>query len=315
MQMQKITQLFPDVPWATNTAMEIPTYESGPHTPQKDDTYVFEKSRLKIVLMWLMGVGGHNLWISGPTGCGKSSLIEQVAARTGQAVYRVACHGRTEMSDLVGTMQIQEDGAMKFVYGPLIRAMIEGALLVLDEGDSLHPTVALGLNGVLDGAPYLIEATGTLVKAHSFFRICITGNSCGMGEAVEYRGTQRQNLAYLDRFKRLKVSYLTPLEESQILNKKFPSLAAIKDENGNLVGHKWIEAIVQTAKSIRDGFLAQNGAGKLNVTLSTRRVCAWAESTRAFGNLEEALACELTNGVPDIEANTIMAILRQHWRP
>ncbi len=204
---------------------------------------------------------------------------------------------------------------MEHVPGPLIRAMLEGAILILDEGDTLHPTVALGLNGVLDGAPFLIEATGQVIKAHSCFRICITGNSIGMGEAVDYRGTQRQNLAYLDRFKRLKVSYLTPLEESQIINRKFPQYITIKDgKSGEVIGAKMLEAIVQTAKCIREGFLAQSGANKLSVTLSTRRVCAWAESSMALGSLEKALCCELTDGVPEVEANAIHAILRQYWQ-
>lgn len=92
------------------------------------------------------------LYLYGPTGCGKTTLIKQLAARLNYPTFEVTGHGRLEFADLYGHISLQK-GSMVYEYGPLPLAMRYGGILLINEADLFSPEVAVGLNGVLDGAP------------------------------------------------------------------------------------------------------------------------------------------------------------------
>ena len=192
-------------------------------TPAQDPDYVFHESS-RDVIVWLMNPS-EPLYVFGPTGSGKTSLIKQLAARLNYPVYEVTGHGRLEFADLVGHLSLR-DGSMEFEYGPLSRAMRHGGIFLLNELDLLEPSTAAGLNSILDGAPLCIpENGGELITPHPMFRFAATANTNGgSDETGLYQGTLRQNLAFCDRFWLCEVDYPPKAAEVRLLAQKFPSL-------------------------------------------------------------------------------------------
>ena len=230
--------------------------EVGPFVPAEESSYQFRDELVRRLLLWHGGIAGRNLLVQGPTGSGKSSLIEQFANRMGIAVYRVPCHGRSEFSDFTGQLVIKQDGSTEFVHGALPLAMKTGGVILFDEINFLPPSVSGALNTVLDGGPLLLPETGEVIEPHASFRVAATGNAVDQGDdASLYRGTQRMNLAMLQRFLMAKVGYLTPMEEAVVLNKVAPRLPS-----------QLIQSLVKTADDVREAFLK----GDIETVLSTR---------------------------------------------
>lgn len=249
----------------TATGLEKPT----PFTPKRVDGYQFRKETLSDVLAW-MRISKHlpdGLYLTGPTGSGKSSIICQVASRLNLPVQRVTGHSRMEMPELVGH-HIVLDGDLVWQDGPLTTAMRYGHIFLLDEIDLLDPATAAGLNGVLEGAPLNIpENGGELVHPHEDFRFVATGNTAGGGDQNGlYQGTLQQNLAFMDRMWVLEVGYPTPEQEEAILAALVPSLPA--DFRPKMIG---------VANDVRKLFMGENGSGgSIEVTFSTRTLIRWA---------------------------------------
>ncbi len=166
-------------------------------TPAIDSDYQFHESSRDIIV-WLMcppQSRANPLYVFGPTGCGKTSCIKQLAARLNYPLFEVTGHGRLEFADLLGHLAVK-DGNMVFEYGPLALAMRYGTILLLNEIDLTSPEVAAGLNSVLDGSPLCIaENGGELITPHPMFRFVATANTNGGGDDTGlYQGTQRQSL-------------------------------------------------------------------------------------------------------------------------
>ena len=170
----------------TPTGKAVKGYkETCSYTPSVDPRYIFHESARDVVV-WFM----HDLdplYLYGPTGCGKTTLIKQLAARLNYPTFEVTGHGRLEFADLCGHISLQK-GSMVYEYGPLPLAMRYGGILLINEADLLSPEVAVGLNGVLDGAPLCLpENGGEVISPHEMFRIACT--------AVTTRGSIREPFA------------------------------------------------------------------------------------------------------------------------
>ena len=213
-------QVFTGMP----TGKAVKGYEKAcSYTPSVDPTYIFHESARDVVV-WFM----HDLdplYLYGPTGCGKTTLIKQLAARLNYPVFEVTGHGRLEFADLCGHISLQK-GSMVYEYGPLPLAMRYGGILLINEADLLSPEVAVGLNGVLDGAPLCLpENGGEVISPHEMFRIACTANTNGGGDDTGlYQGAARQNIAWLDRFLLCEVGYPAPETEKELLSRQFPNL-------------------------------------------------------------------------------------------
>ena len=138
-------------------------------TPPIDPHFRFPEAS-RDVIVWFISPDDP-LYMFGPTGCGKSSCIRQLAARLKYPVFEVTGHGRLEFADLVGHLSLKE-GNMTYEYGPLALAMRYGGLLLFNEIDLIAPEVAAGLHGVLDGSPLCIsENGGEIVPPHPLFPV------------------------------------------------------------------------------------------------------------------------------------------------
>lgn len=226
--------------------------------------YLFDADDLKTMILWLGGRVSSNLFIGGPAGCGKSSVIEQFASRLGIPVYRVGCHRGIKMEDIRGQFTLKVDAASgvqvtEFIYGPLVQAMKTGGILLLDEGDTLDPTTLLALNTIFDGAPLHIPETDELIEPHIEFRVAMTGNTMGAGDdSGLMKGTVRQNLAVMDRFLLIKADYMAWSEEALVLNAAVPSLPATV-----------MQGLLKMAESVRSAMKGEQDM-RCEIPLSTR---------------------------------------------
>ncbi|ODN41435.1 ATPase [Piscirickettsia litoralis] len=263
--------------------------ETHPCIPKKDDNYLFRREFLRDILAFLAQPCSDALYISGPTGSGKTSGVTEVAARLNWPAQQLCAHGRMELSDLVGSIQLVADrlGGTKttFVHGPLARAMKEGHILLINEVDLADPAELAGLNDVLEGRPLVIpQNEGEVIQPHEMFRVIVTGNSTGSGDSSGlYQGIQMQNLAALDRYRFMRVGYASEQEESSILDKAIPSLPdTIRS------------SMIKVANEIRRLFLGEQGhAGTLSITMSTRTLVRWARLTQTFKGAPNAIGYAL----------------------
>ena len=244
------------------------------YTPAIDHDYIFHESSRDVVV-WFLNAQ-EPLYLFGPTGCGKTSCIKQLAARLNYPVFEVTGHGRLEFADLIGHLTVK-NGNMTFEYGPLALAMRYGALLLLNEIDLTSPEIAAGLNSVLDGSPLCIaENGGELIAPHPMFRLVATANTNGGGDDTGiYQGTQRQNLAWLDRFTICEVGYPSAEVEKRLLARRFPSLP-----------ESLCATMVDYANEVRKLFMGEattsNLTSTIEVTFSTRSLLRWGDLTVRF---------------------------------
>lgn len=138
--------------------------EPNPYVPDEDIRYVMPEWAGAIAF-WFAHVKDP-LFVFGPTGCGKTSAVKQLARRINYPVYETTGHNRMEFPELVGHHAVI-DGNMRFEYGPLTQAMKYGGIFLLNEVDLLSPDAMAGMNSILDGSPLCIaENGGEIIKPH-----------------------------------------------------------------------------------------------------------------------------------------------------
>lgn len=204
------------------------------YLPQRIDTrsdykiiedYVFTKEQIKLAQLWLNG-RFNALVLDGPTGCGKTTFIEQLSARLNWPLLQVSCSLEKSSEELLSHMSLR-DGKTVWEEGLAVKAMREGSILLLDEFNALPPETAIGLHKIFEQGGYTLP-TGERVKPHDGFRIVACGNALNGQNASSYSGTVRNlNIATMNRFGAcLKMDYLSKEKEIQMLHGRFPYIPA-----------------------------------------------------------------------------------------
>ncbi len=195
--------------------------EPNPDVPATDDEYLFEGDSLGKVLISL--INNDRCWISGETGTGKSTLIEQVAARLNYPLIRINFDSEITRSDLVGRDILKAKNnttVSEFVDGILPRAMSGPNIILFDEIDFIRPDVVYVLQSFLDGSSLRInEDGGRIVEPHALCRVFATANTVGQGDMTSrYIGARSQSCALRDRFGIwINKSYLPANQEINLL--------------------------------------------------------------------------------------------------
>jgi len=274
-------------------AMDVPVLSGqDEHVPDIDKNYVFEKQATQAILAGFM----HNrrVLLQGMHGTGKTSHIEQVAARLNWPCVRANLDGHVSRMDLIGKDTIViEDGQQvtRFQPGMLTWALQNPCALIIDEYDAGRPDVLFVLQRVLesDGKLTLLDQS-RVITPHPQFRLFATANTIGMGDSSGlYHGTQPLNQAQLDRWHILAtLDYLQPEQEQAIILGKVPAMEPHRDT---------VQKMVQLAGLVRQGFVH----GDISTTLSPRTLISWAENYQLFGDLEQAFCMSFLNKCDETE--------------
>jgi len=238
------------------------------HVPEVDESFRFVEKVARPILAGFM----HNrrVYVHGPHGSGKSSHIEQIAARLNWGCVRVNLDGHVTRADLVGRdMIVLRDGQQvtEFVPGILVWALERPVAVIFDEFDAGRPDVMFVIQRVLesDGKLTLLDQN-RVITPHPYFRLFATANTAGQGDSSGlYAGTQALNQAQMDRWQMIvELGYLPESQELEILRSRVPAMDA---ELGR--------RMVRLAGLSRAAFKQ----GDLSSFLSLRTLIIWAENT------------------------------------
>ena len=272
-----------------DSPMRVPAFSRRTeHVPEVDGVYRFNPD---VTLALLAGFArDRRVLVQGLHGTGKSSHVEQVAARLNWPCVRVNLDGHVSRLDLVGrdAVVLREGRQVtEFQEGILPWALQRPVALVFDEYDAGRPDVMFVLQRLLerDGRFTLMDQNRVL-KPHPAFRLFATANTVGQGNLNGlYHGAQRLNHAQIDRWNIVAaLNYLSPAEEAAIVTARVPALA---DERGQAL----VRQMVALAALTRKGF----EAGDLSTLMSPRTVITWAENLELFGDLGQALRLSFVN--------------------
>jgi cobaltochelatase CobS len=277
-------------PMLKGLTFNVPCFEwdhPHPHVPPVDDDYIFRKEMLVKALRCL--ARNENFWLQGHTGSGKTTFAEQIAARLGWPVARVAFDSNVDRSELVGRMNLTADGkggtASNWLPGVLEMAISNGYILLCDELDAGHPNALYTLQPILEGKPLtLLEDGGRIVPRNPMARIVATGNTTGNGDpSGMYPACRILSAATLDRFPEfIHVPYMTLEEEKGLINRAVPSL-----------NKKIVERLAKFGMEMRDAFTRL----ETPISYSPRRSIAFAravEDFEAMGIKDEGVVFSLT---------------------
>ena len=252
--------------------------------PEVDNNYIFPIDNLKNIIVGLEINAPVLVW--GMHGTGKTTLIEQVCARTQRPWFRVQHTSSTEEADIVG-QYVVKNGETVFELGPLPKAMMNGLTYVADEYDFALPSVVAVYQSVLEGKPLVIkEAPHELrvIKPHPNFRFLATGNTNGAGDETGlYQGTTMQNAAAYSRFQiTLKMDYMPKDQEVSVLMAQ----AGLAKADA--------ETLVMIAEKIREKFANR----EIETTISPRELITAGRLACLFGmvpDLERGLNLSFMN--------------------
>ncbi|MBM3643585.1 MAG: cobaltochelatase subunit CobS [Alphaproteobacteria bacterium] len=280
--------------------MEVPAFSApSEHVPPVDEAYLFDQDTTMAILAGF----AHNrrVMVQGYHGTGKSTHIEQVAARLNWPCIRVNLDSHISRIDLVGKDAIvlrEGKQVTEFREGILPWALQHPTALVFDEYDAGRADVMFVIQRVLevDGKLTLLDQS-RVIRPHPAFRLFSTANTVGLGDTTGlYHGTQQINQGQMDRWSIVTtLNYLPHDQEVGIVIAK-------SRQYDNDEGRKLVSAMVAMADLTRAGFIA----GDISTVMSPRTVITWAENARIFaGDIGLAFRLTFLNKCDEVERSTL----------
>ena len=280
--------------------IRVPCFESpSEYVPEIDEAYRFDRD---VSLSILAGFAqNRRVLVQGFHGTGKTTHIEQVAARLNWPCVRVNLDGHISRLDLVGRDAIViKDGKQvtEFQEGILPWALQRPVALIFDEFDAGRPDVMFVIQRILekDGKFTLLDQN-RVINPHPGFRLFATANTVGLGNLNGmYHGAQTLNQAQIDRWNIVaRLDYLSAAAEAEIVHARVPAMRARAD------GEKLVESMVAMADMTRHAF----SAGDISTVMSPRTVITWAENLEIFEDLAKAFRLSYLNKCDDAEHSII----------
>ncbi|WP_051332736.1 cobaltochelatase subunit CobS [Cucumibacter marinus] len=268
--------------------------EPDEHVPDLDPDYLFDRNTTLAILAGF--AFNRRVMVQGYHGTGKSTHIEQVAARLNWPLVRVNLDSHVSRIDLVGKDAIVVKDGMQiteFRDGILPWALKNNIALVFDEYDAGRPDVMFVIQRVLEvsGRLTLLDQN-KVIRPHPAFRLFATTNTIGLGDTSGlYHGTQQINQGQMDRWSIVTtLNYLAHDKEAGIVLAKAKSYDT-ED------GRKTIDNMVRLADLTRSAFMN----GDLSTVMSPRTVITWAENAEIFGDLGFAFRLTFLNKCDELE--------------
>lgn len=220
----------------------------------------------------------YPIYIAGPTGNGKSVMVEQVCAKNKRPLIRININKMTDEDQLIGTRTLV-DGNVKVVEGPMLIAMRYGLPILLDEVDVGSPELLMCLQPILEGKPYYFKLKNELIYPAPGFTVFANGNTKGKGsDDGRYIGTTPQNEAFLERFAAtFNQEYPSAGIEKRIIMNLMTSLSAVDE--------KFADTLVKWADAIRKTF----SDGGIDETITTRRLTHIVRAYSIFRDTRKAV--------------------------
>ncbi len=280
--------------------MKVPAFsERDPHVPDVDPAYKFDPETTRAICAGF--AFDRRVMVQGYHGTGKSTHIEQVAARLNWPMIRVNLDSHISRIDLVGKDAIVlKDGKQvtEFREGMLPWALQRPIALVFDEYDAGRPDVMFVIQRVLEASGKLtLLDQNRVIRANPFFRLFSTTNTIGLGDTTGlYHGTQQINQAQMDRWSIVTtLNYLSHDVEAEIVLAKAPGYQSAE-------GKRTINAMVRVADMTRNAFMN----GDISTVMSPRTVITWAQNAEIFGG-DIGLAFRMTflNKCDELERGTV----------
>ena len=275
--------------------MQVPAFSKpSEYVPRRDETYVFDKDTTLAILVGF----AHNrrVMIQGYHGTGKSTHIEQVAARLNWPCIRVNLDSHISRIDLIGKDSITlKDGKQvtEFREGILPWALQNPVALVFDEYDAGRPDVMFVIQRVLEieGKLTLLD-TNRVIDPNPSFRLFATANTVGLGDTTGlYHGTQQINQGQMDRWSIVATLNYLPFEvEKNIVSAKM-------NPGSKVVNSDMIDSMIRLADLTRKGFIA----GDISTVMSPRTVITWMENTEILNDVGLAFRLSFLNKCDEME--------------
>lgn len=268
------------------------------HVPIIDKDYKFDPETTRAILAGF--ADNRRVIIQGYHGTGKSTHIEQVAARLNWSCVRINLDSHISRIDLIGKDSIViRDGKQitEFQEGMLPWAYQNPVALVFDEYDAGRPDVMFVIQRILESDSKLtLLDQSRVINPNRFFRLFATANTVGLGDTSGlYHGTQQINQGQMDRWNIVTtLNYLNNIEEEEIVLSKNKKL-------NNKEGKEIIRCMVSTADLTRSGFIN----GDISTVMSPRTVITWAENYLLFNDIEYSFKLAFLNRCDELERSVI----------
>ncbi|MDO1558915.1 cobaltochelatase subunit CobS [Brevundimonas sp. 2R-24] len=286
--------------FGVDSDMQVPAFSTrDAHVPELDEAYRFDPQTTLAILAGF--TFDRRVMVQGYHGTGKSTHIEQVAARLNWPMVRVNLDAHVSRIDLVGKDAIvlkEGKQVTEFREGMLPWAIQRPVALVFDEYDAGRPDVMFVIQRVLEaGGKLTLLDQNRVIRSNPWFRLFATANTIGLGDTTGlYHGAQQINQAQLDRWNIVTtLNYLDHDVETEIVAAKAP-------EWNTAEGRRALAAMVRVADMTRNAFMN----GDISTVMSPRTVITWAQNATIFGG-DVALAFRLTflNKCDELERPTI----------
>ncbi len=280
--------------------MDVPAFSlRTEHVPEIDPSYRFDKETTNAILAGFSF--NRRVMVQGYHGTGKSTHIEQVAARLNWPCIRINLDSHISRIDLIGKDAIViKDGKQitEFREGILPWALQHPCALVFDEYDAGRPDVMFVIQRVLEveGKLTLLDQN-KVIRPHRSFRLFSTANTVGLGDTTGlYHGTQQINQGQMDRWNIVcTLNYLAHGQETEIV------LAKMGVDSSDKAERKKVESMVALADLTRAGFIN----GDISTVMSPRTVITWAENARIFNDIGFAFRLTFLNKCDEAERQTV----------
>ncbi len=281
------------------TEMQVDGFaKKNQYVPDLDKNYKFDRDTTLAILSGFSF--NKRVLIQGYHGTGKSTHIEQVAARLNWPCVRVNLDSHISRIDLIGKDAIViKDGKQitEFKEGVLPWSIQNPVALVFDEYDAGRPDVMFVINRVLESeGTFTLLDKNKVIKQNSNFRLFATTNTIGLGDTTGlYHGTQQINQGQMDRW-----NIVTTLNYLDF-DKKLGIVLAKKKNMNNTKGKEKISNMIKVASLTRKGFIA----GDISTVMSPRTIIHWAENSEIFKDTGYAFRVTFLNKCDDLEKNII----------